>query len=129
MDNPLKFRVVALLDGASRYETRDAALVCSRKVHCESPGPDCYCERYRLRTDEFGLEWSLEAVTGSHLSTKASNMIAFDNGGRSAEAELSVTRRTTERFGAAYYHDFAGVFRVQTAAHSYTQGVFYAYGP
>lgn len=124
----MRFRVVALIDGTSRYERFDAALVCTRKVYCDPPGPDCYCERYRLRTDGFALEWSVEAFTGAHLSTSAANLIAFDDAGGNAVAEVSITRRTKETYGTAFYKDFAGTFRVQTAAHSYTQGVFYAYG-
>jgi hypothetical protein len=130
VDNPLPFHVIALIDGHARYERTDAALTCSSKVYCEStpPGPDCYCERYKLSTPDFSFEWSAEAPTGGRLTSEARNVIVTDADGAAVAGELTITQKGRTYSPTSFYVHVAGTFSVVTAKHSFTRGVFFAHG-
>jgi hypothetical protein len=130
-DNPLPFQVIALADGRDRYARSDASLTCSSKVYCEAtpPGPDCYCERYRLRTPDFSFEWSAEAPSGGRLTSDVGSVIVRDRAGSAASGELTITQTGRTYSAGSFYRDFAGTFIVVTPEHSFTRGVFFAHGP
>jgi hypothetical protein len=128
-DNPKQFRVVALLDGESRYESTTAAVGCAKKIYCDEvpQSPDCYCERYTLRADGFTFEWSGEARSGAHLRTVDNNLLARGPDGLAAVGELTITQRYRSQVSTGgYFFEFTGTFQVRTREHAYTQGVFYA---
>jgi len=136
VDNPLVFRVVALVegpDGVERVDVTDGRLACLQFEDTD-PAEEVTDQRcvggYELSSPGAGLELrfqggALPLVPGTLPLGAGDVSLRFKRGPASGTVTLSrVVRRTT--YGSDWYLDIAGTFDIEMADWTVRHGLFYS---